>query len=98
MFVMRRFAGPLAHGVSAVGVLWLSGVSAATGLYLLSIASSPVPTLLAETVWGAGVCFSWPTLLAIVAEPYPRGGAWMIGLMGSAGALSMYLAGRKQSH
>jgi hypothetical protein len=32
----------------------------------------------------------WPTMLAAVADRYPRGGAWMMGLMGSAGALSSY--------
>ena len=90
MFVMRHFAGPLAHRLSAVGLLWVSSALAALGLYLLSNASSPVTGLLAATVWGAGVCFMWPTMLAAVADRYPRGGAWMMGLMGSAGALSIY--------
>jgi hypothetical protein len=30
-------------------------------------------------------------MMASVAERYPRGGSWMIGLMGTAGALSSYL-------
>ncbi len=90
MFVMRHFAGPLAHRLSTVGLLWVSSGLAALGLYLLSGASSPVTALLAATVWGAGVCFMWPTMLAAVADRYPRGGSWVMGLMGSAGALSIY--------
>ena len=32
----------------------------------------------------------WPTMLATAAERYPRGGAWTVGLMGTAGALATY--------
>jgi hypothetical protein len=48
-----------------------------------------VTGLLAATVWGLGVCFLWPTMLANVAERYPRGGELFIGLMGVAGALAI---------
>lgn len=91
MFVLRHFAGPLAHRISSVGLLWFSSLFAAAGLFLLSIANSPITGFLAATIWGAGVCFMWPTMLAAVAERYPRGGSWLIGLMGAAGALSSYL-------
>ena len=90
MFVMRHFAGPIAHRLSNPGLLWVSSLLAAGGLYLLSIADGPVSAMLAATAWGAGVCFMWPTMLASVAERYPDGGSWLIGLIGSAGALSIY--------
>jgi MFS family permease len=90
MFVLRHFAGPLAHRLSPLGLLWGSSAVAALGLYLLSAADSPITALVAATIWGLGVCFMWPTMLAAVADRYPRGGAWMMGLMGSAGALSSY--------
>ena len=90
MFVMRHFAGPLAHRLSNPGLLWLSSVLAAIGLFLLSRADSPVTAFVAATVWGIGVCFMWPTMMASVAERYPRGGSWFIGLIGSAGALAIY--------
>ena len=32
----------------------------------------------------------WPTMLAQAAERYPRGGPWTIGLIGTAGALSIH--------
>lgn len=90
MFVMRHFAGPIAHRISDVGLLFVSSVLAAIGLYLLSIASNPFTALMAATVWAVGVCFLWPTMLSGVAYRFPRGGAWTIGLIGSAGAGAIY--------
>ena len=90
MFVFRHFAGKLAHVLSNPGLLWVSSLLAAIGLYMLSQAQSPVAAILASTVWGLGVCVMWPTMLASVAERYPRGGPWAMGVLGSAGALSIY--------
>jgi MFS family permease len=73
-----------------VGVLWFSCLLAGVGLFLLSIAESPVIGLLSATVWGIGVCYMWPTMLATVSERYPRGGALALGLMGTGGTLSIY--------
>jgi fucose permease len=90
MFVMRHFAGPIARHLSPVGLLWLSSLLASAGLLLLSVASSPVTGLLAATVWGTGVCYMWPTMLAAASERFPRGGALLMGLMGTAGTASIY--------
>ena len=89
MFVLRHFAGPIAHRISNVGMLWGGSALAALGLLALAAANSPLTGLLAATVWGLGVCFLWPTMLANVAERYPRGGELFIGLMGVAGALAI---------
>jgi len=89
MFLMRNFATPLVHKFSAIGVLWLSCLGAALGLYALSVANSPVTALLAATLWGTGVCYMWPTMLATASERFPRGGALLMGLMGTAGTLSI---------
>jgi len=90
MFVMRHFAGPLAHKLSPVGLLWISCLLAAIGLVLLSVANSRITGLLAATVWGVGVCYMWPTMLAAASERFPRGGALLMGLMGTGGTLSIY--------
>jgi hypothetical protein len=45
--------------------------------------------LLAATLWGTGVCYMWPTMLATASERFPRGGALLMGLMGTAGTLSI---------
>ena len=89
MFVMRHFAGPLAHKLSPVGLLWLSCLLASLGLLALSMANSPVTGLLAATLWGTGVCYMWPTMLAAASERFPRGGTLLMGLMGTAGMLSI---------
>jgi len=90
MFALRHFAGPIAERLSNPGILWISSVLALLGLLALSFADSPASAIGAATVWGLGVCFMWPTMLASVAERFPRGGELFIGLMGVAGALSIH--------
>ena len=89
MFVMRHFAGPMVRRLSSVGLLWCSCLLASIGLLALSAANSPVTGFLAATIWGTGVCYMWPTMLATVSERYPKGGAFGMGIIGSAGALSI---------
>ena len=57
MFVMRHFAGPLAHRLSPVGLLLMSSIFALAGLNLLSVASSPATAIAASAIWGIGVCY-----------------------------------------
>ena len=89
MFIMRHFAGPLAHKLSPIGLLWVSALLGGLGLVALSFANSPITGLLAATVWGTGVCYMWPTMLGAASERFPRGGALLMGLMGRAGTLSV---------
>ena len=90
MFVMRHFAGALAHRFSDMGLLLICTVPAALGLYMLSTANSAVTALFAATLWAFGVCFMWPTMLAAGSRRFPRSGPWGIGLIGFAGALAIY--------
>lgn len=92
MFVMRHFAGSLAKRFSPVGLLWLSSLFAAAGLYALSLARSPVTAFLAATIWAVGVCYMWPTMLAVIADRFRRGGALFLGLLGFGGGLSIQFA------
>jgi len=89
MFVMRHFAGPIVHKLSPVGLLWASCLMGSLGLVALAAADSPLTGLLAATIWGTGVCYMWPTMLATASERFPRGGALLMGLMGTAGTLSI---------
>src|SRR6185436_242268 len=98
MFVMRHFAGPLVHKLSSIGLLWISCLMAAIGLFLLSVANSPTTALLAATVWGTGVCYMWPTMLGTASERFPRGGALLMGLMGTGGTLSIYFVLPQMGH
>lgn len=89
MFVGRHFAGPIVERISPVGLMFVSCLAAGIGLYLLSLATSPLLAFGAATVWGLGVCWMWPTMLAIVSERFPKGGAMAMGLMGFAGGMSI---------
>ena len=89
MFVMRHFAGAIAKKISSVGLLLISSVLAGVGLYCLSISSTPLMGFASATIWGVGVCYMWPTMLATVSERFPRGGALMMGMMGFAGGMAI---------
>jgi MFS family permease len=89
MFVMRHFAGALVKRFSPIGLLCFGAVCAALGLYGLSFATAPLPAFIAATVWGIGVCYFYPTMVASVAERFPRGGALFMGLTGFAGGISI---------
>lgn len=89
MFVMRFFAGPLAHKLSPVGMLTCSAIFAAGGLYWLSYVDNAVLAFTAATIFGIGVAYFWPTMLGVTAERFPKGGALLLGLMGSIGNLAV---------
>lgn len=89
MFTLRHFATKFAHKISSMSLLMLSSCLAAIGLFGLAYARTPSTALLFATLWGTGVCFMWPTMLANVSERFPKGGAVMMGLMGFAGGLAI---------
>jgi len=89
MFVMRHFAGPISRRLSPIGMLSFGSLLAAIGLYGLSVANAPLPAFAAATIWGIGVCYFYPTMVASVAERFPRGGALLMGLIGFAGGISI---------
>lgn len=91
MFVLRFFAGPIAHRISPIGMMWASVTIAGLGLLLLSTATSAPMAYLAATVFYVGVCFMWPTMLGITSERFPQGGAFAMGLMGFAGQFALGL-------
>ena len=89
MFVLRHFAGSIAHKFSPVGMLIGSAVLSAIGLYSLSFAYDKPTALAAATIYGLGIVFFWPTMLGVTAERFARGGAFLLGLMGCFGNLSI---------
>jgi MFS family permease len=91
MFVLRYFAGPIAHKISPIGMMWASVTLAAIGLFMLSNVSSATGAYIAATVFYVGVCFMWPTMLGITSERFPQGGAFTMGLMGFAGQFALGL-------
>lgn len=89
MFVLRHFAGPIAHKISPVGMMAVSSVLSAVGLYLLSTATNVATVFGFATIFGLGIAYFWPTMLGFTAERFPKGGALALALMGSAGNISI---------
>lgn len=91
MVVGRAFAGPVVKRFSPQGVLVLSAILSALGLYMLGHSAGNT-VFVGAVVFGLGVCYFWPTMLGFVAENLPRTGAVGLNLMGGAGmfAVSIY--------
>ena len=92
MFVLRFFAGPIVHKVSPLGLLAICSIIAAAGLFLLS-RSSGVMILAAATIYGLGKTFFWPTMLGVVAERFPKGGALTLNITGGLGMIAAGVIG-----
>jgi MFS family permease len=95
MFTMRFFAGPIVHKISPVGLLLVSAILGTTGLLLLGYSGTTTTWLWlgAVTVYGLGKTFYWPTMLGVISERFPRGGAVALGFSGGVGMLSAGLLG-----
>ena len=91
---LRFFAGPIVHRISSLGLLFVSALIGALGLYLISISNSVGMMFLAATVYACGKTFLWPTMLGVVGERFPRSATIAMGIMGFAGMCSAgYLGG-----
>jgi hypothetical protein len=93
MFALRFFAGPIVHRISPLGLLCASGVIGFIGLTMLSGAQTVMMCVVAATVYALGKTFLWPTMLGVVGERFPRGGALTMGAIGGIGMLSAGLLG-----
>lgn len=91
MVIGRGFAEPVVHRLAPQGVLLLSAIFAAAGLYMLSTFTGN-SIFFAAIIFGIGVCYFWPTMIGFVAENVPKSGALGLNLMGGAGmfAVSIY--------
>ena len=88
MTLLRCFAGPLVHRLSPLGLLASCALIAIVGLFMLSKAAG-VTILLAATIYGIGKAFAWPTMLGIVSEQFPKGGALAMNCIGGVGMLGL---------
>ncbi len=92
MVLGRAFAEPVVHRFSPVGVLLISAILSAIGLYLMGHTTGNM-LFVGAIVFGMGVCYFWPTMLGFVSENLPKTGAVGLNLMGGAGmfAVSVYM-------
>jgi hypothetical protein len=93
MFALRFFAGPIVHRISSLGLLLCCSVLAMIGLFWLGNSTAGMAVFLAATVYGVGKTFFWPTMLGVVSERFPKGGAVTLGAVGAAGVFSAGLLG-----
>jgi hypothetical protein len=89
MAVGRFFAGSLVHRMNPVGVLLMSAVFSASGIYILSFVSSAGLTIVGAIFFAIGVCYFWPTMLGFTSEYIPKSGALGLSLLGGAGFVSV---------
>ncbi len=87
MLVLRFFAGPIVHALTPLGLLIVSAVLAIIGLVWLSTAQAAV-LIVAATLYGLGKTFFWPTMLGIVSEQTPKGGALTLNAISGIGMLA----------
>ena len=92
MFILRFFAGPIVEHINPVGLLLISAVLGCIGLYWLGSAAG-MTLIGAYTIYAFGKTFLWPTILGVVGERFPKGGALVMGAMGGVGMLSAGLLG-----
>jgi MFS family permease len=88
MMVLRFLAGPIVHALKPLGLLAVSSVLAIVGLYTLSFAQGMM-IFGAATLYGIGKTFFWPTMLGVVSEQTPRGGALTLNAIGGIGMLAV---------
>jgi MFS family permease len=88
MMVLRFFAGPIVHSLSPLGLLAVSSLLAIVGLYSLSFAAGAM-IFIAATLYGFGKTFFWPTMLGVVSEQMPKGGALTLNAISGIGMLAV---------
>lgn len=92
MLVLRTFAGGILKFFSPPGLLFVSGIFSAAGLYWLSEAAG-IAIFVAFTLYALGQTFYWPCVLGFTSERYPQGGALTLNTVSAIGLLSAGVVG-----
>ncbi len=92
MVIGRGIAEPVVKRFSPSGVLLVSAILSAAGLYILGHTDGNL-LFVGAVIFGMGVCYFWPTMLGFVSENLPKTGAIGLNLLGGAGmlAVSVYM-------
>ncbi|SPE60750.1 Fucose permease [Verrucomicrobia bacterium] len=94
MFVLRFCAGTITRRISSLGLLAVCSAIASAGLFWLGHAGAAAGMVfLAATCYGAGKSFFWPTMLGVVSEQFPKGGALTISAIAGVGMISVGVLG-----
>lgn len=93
MMILRFFAGPVVHLLKPLGLLATCALLAIIGLYLLSFAAGMAFIFAAATLYGIGKTYFWPTMLGVVSEQCPKGGALTLNAIAGIGMLTVGIVG-----
>ncbi|MEZ6118479.1 MAG: MFS transporter [Pirellulaceae bacterium] len=93
MMVLRFFAGPVVKALTPLGLLATCAALAIVGLYCLSFTKTFVAIFAAATLYGVAKTYFWPTMLGVVAEQFPRGGALTLNAIAGIGMLTVGIIG-----
>jgi MFS family permease len=74
--------------MNPVGVLLMSAMFSAAGIYILSFVNTAGLTVVGAIFFAIGVCYFWPTMLGFTSEYIPKSGALGLSLLGGAGMAS----------
>ncbi len=92
MTIARYFAGPFIEKFKPSGLLIFSSAIAAAGLFFLSMASGLV-IFIAATIYGFAKAYLWPTMIGIVGERFPKGGALTLNVTTGVGMIAVGIIG-----
>ncbi len=95
MMGLRFLAGPIVHALNPLPLLILSSVLAIAGLWALAATATAGATMIfvAATLYALGKTFFWPTMLGIVSEQTPKGGALTLNAVSGIGMLAVGVLG-----
>lgn len=93
MMGLRFLAGPIVHALQPLPLLIVSCILAIAGLAALSGAAGTAMIFLAATLYALGKTFFWPTMLGIVSEQTPKGGALTLNAVSGIGMLAVGVLG-----
>lgn len=92
MLVFRVFAGGVLKFFSPPGLLCVSGIFSAVGLFWLSSATGAA-IFIAFVLYALGQTYYWPCVLGFTSERYPKGGALTLNTVSAIGLLSVGIIG-----
>jgi MFS family permease len=87
MAIGRFFAGPVVKTLGQTGVLLMSAVFAAIGIYMFSIVTGPA-AYAAAVIFAIGICYFWPVMIGAAAQRVPKSGALGMSIIGGVGMFS----------
>jgi MFS family permease len=94
MFLIRTFGSGVSQK-SPLGTLIVCSLLTFVGLFWLGglrPGASPLVAFMAATLFGVGKTYFSPTMMGVLSEQLPRGGALVMSVMGGAGMLSVSVA------